>query len=56
MINGQEPLMAEDIENVKDGKFCILRKGLFSHWLHPEGHITGVNSSGGNITQGRPGG
>jgi hypothetical protein len=41
--------MMEDVENVEHGKFCIPRKRLFSHWLHPKGYITGVYSMGGCI-------
>jgi hypothetical protein len=43
--------MTEDVENVKYRKFYIPRKRLFSHQLHPEGYITGVNSMGGYIIQ-----
>jgi hypothetical protein len=47
-INGKVPSLMEDVENVKNGKFRIPRNGPFSHRLHPEGYIAGVN--GGGVT------
>jgi hypothetical protein len=32
-IDGKVPSLTEDVENVENGKFCIPRKGPFSHRL-----------------------
>jgi hypothetical protein len=49
-INGKVPSLMKDVENVKNGKFCILRKRPFSHRLHLKGYVAGVYG-GGVITQ-----